>query len=72
MARFLSDGETEEKVCIQSCVRITTPVYGKVSLNCFFLSEEFKQYLTFSVETCANTLIRRIRSIYGVMKRTHS
>ena len=26
-------------------------------MNCFFLSEEYKQYLTFSVEISTNTLI---------------
>ena len=31
--------------------------YSRVSLNCFFLSEEYKQYLTFSVEISTNTLI---------------
>ena len=31
--------------------------YGRVSLNRLFLSEEYKQYLTFSVEISTNTLI---------------
>ena len=31
--------------------------HSRVSLNCFFLSEEYKQYLTFSVEISTNTLI---------------
>ena len=31
--------------------------YSRVSLNCFFFGEEYKQYLTFSVEITTNTLI---------------
>ena len=38
-------------------------------LNRLFLSEEYKQYLTFSVEISTNTLIHSIRIIYGVMNK---
>ena len=31
--------------------------HGRVAENCFFFGEEYKQYLTFSVEITTNTLI---------------
>ncbi len=31
--------------------------HGRVAENCLFFGEEFKQYLTFSVEISTNTLI---------------
>ena len=58
--------------------------YSRVSLNRLFLSEEYKQYLTFSVEISTNTLItqyskhlwsdeqehthNRIKSLHGIGK----
>ena len=50
-------GEAKECVSRKKCIPTTFLIHGRVSLNCFFLSKEYKQYLTFSVEISTNTLI---------------
>ena len=38
-------------------------------LNRSFFGEEYKQYLTFSVEISTNTLITQYSKLYGVMNK---
>ena len=53
----VSYAETEKNICRRKLHTTPSKRYSRVSLNCFFLSEEYKQYLTFSVEISTNTLI---------------
>ena len=53
----VGDGETENYIRRKKLHTTPSKRYSRVSLNRSFFGEEYKQYLTFSVEISTNTLI---------------
>ena len=49
--------EFENHICRKKCVITPYKCHCGISQNRFFFGEEYKQYLTFSVEITTNTLI---------------